>query len=481
MSSPTISQALLSHGAAFPLEPSAETLMEQMAELRAAVLDSSWEVVAQHALSTAGSSQGSAQALTVGSFARRGRMPELFANIIAALMRKIRADPNIGDPATALTQLLPDDVPEEAKDLLLELIADDLDSAEERLTPSPPLKSEDMSGVLAARALALSALSHAAFNLDHALGNSNSFFPREQMIDALGQLVARKQSDLDAAIGSLRDACRRDSGDPQKLAAIAGAGLLAEEAIVHLSHTEAKGLLLFRDLLDEGKGTSAEEVGRILAQAHWQSRDWICFSLAAIRLVPALAFGKDGADEIDALIASARSDMQVKSELPNGTDREIHSLGPQDEGQFIERRGHVTEVSARIDDEDRLIGRVEIQDPSSGARATLAILFVNPANAGIMPGAFVQASGIWRQQLDTIGGSAGLLVDTLAPTELAQASWSFGFLDLAEAWFPRHRNRKNMIWSRAPHRIGGALDPSAQGAAELVFLRFGAVPAEEDQ
>lgn len=70
MSSPTISQALLSHGAAFPLEPSAETLMEQMAELRAAVLDSSWEVVAQHALSTAGSSQGSAQALTVGSFAR---------------------------------------------------------------------------------------------------------------------------------------------------------------------------------------------------------------------------------------------------------------------------------------------------------------------------------------------------------------------------------------------------------------------------
>lgn len=53
-------------------------------------------------------------------------------------MRKIRADPNIGDPATALTQLLPDDVPEEAKDLLLELIADDLDSAEERLTPSPP-------------------------------------------------------------------------------------------------------------------------------------------------------------------------------------------------------------------------------------------------------------------------------------------------------------------------------------------------------
>lgn len=232
--------------------------------------------------------------------------------------------------------------------------------------------------------------------------------------------------------------------------------------------------------LNGGAGGKGEAVARIAILGHEHIRSALALDCAAFRLAVA-AYAPAADDDARQVLASAR-DLSLGGSLPNGIDRDIHALGPEDEGRFVEVMGRITAMSAEIEQDDRLIGRIELTDPSSGAASTLVALFVNPPRVGMVEGGFVRASGTYSEALDLAGGVPGLLVDQLALTTLAGQRWWLAFEALGYKFMPRFRARANLAWTVGPHLPGsGNLDTEPGGASEVLFLQFGrSADVEED-
>jgi hypothetical protein len=83
-------------------------------------------------------------------------------------------------------------------------------------------------------------------------------------------------------------------------------------------------------------------------------------------------------------------------------------------------------------------------DPSSGAQARAAAIFVDWRHAGLTCGSYCRFSATFHSSLAQLGGEPGLLIDRLPESQLAAIGWRFNFLRSAVRWFEPFRNSHNM-------------------------------------
>lgn len=224
-------------------------------------------------------------------------------------------------------------------------------------------------------------------------------------------------------------------------------------------------------LIQSGRGGAAEEIGDLAIAAGTATREAIASTAAALALAMKLATaGRDGTD-IE-LVRSA-STLPFDTTLPDGRNTKLSKLDELPDGDFVEILAVVEAATAGRDGDGKLLGHLDLTDPSSGAQARAVGIFTDWRHVGVTRGSFCRFSATYHPSLAQLGGQAGLLIDRLAESQLASESWRFAFLRSARYWFEPFRNGHNMFWSMGPHDTSESLEDSDRvGAAELVFLKL---------
>ncbi|OSC40279.1 hypothetical protein B8W66_13235 [Mycobacterium decipiens] len=224
-------------------------------------------------------------------------------------------------------------------------------------------------------------------------------------------------------------------------------------------------------LHEDGRGGAAERIGLIAATAGGLTRQAIASLAAGLKLSLDLA-STDSYEGIE--VAEAARTQAFEMTLPNGRNVSLHRLDEVPDSDFVEVSARVAGLSASRDGDGKLIGRLELIDPSSGARAAAAAIFVDWRHVGLTRGSYCSFSAEFRSSLAALGGVAGLLIDRLPQNQLEKQSWRFRFLRSAKRWFEPYRNGHNMIWSLGPHDTEAVslADSEVAGASELVFLEL---------
>ncbi|WP_170409340.1 hypothetical protein [Ruegeria atlantica] len=331
-------------------------------------------------------------------------------------------------------------------------------------------------GALSILARGLLGLAHHAFN--RSLSNPvPPFVPIVAQVDACEALIDQKSAALTEHISNLQAACSAKQPESVAFAALMLRQFCHRE-IPQLARVLAACWRLADALAFSGSGSAAEGCGDLGARGHLVLREMIAFTISGYRLA-GVAGGLPDTEQIQSLYESAGS-LPLDGTMPNGVNRAIHNLAAGDDDTFVEILGRIMDLSSRIDDEDRLIGRIDLTDLSSGAEVTAFGFFLNPVSVGMTKNAFVRLSGTFHTKLDLNDGLPGIIVDRLPLAELANGQWRAGLVRGAMPFFPVYRNSHNTRWTFGPHlQTQGSFDPATAGASELNFLRFG-IPEEDE-
>jgi len=229
-------------------------------------------------------------------------------------------------------------------------------------------------------------------------------------------------------------------------------------------------------LKNSGKGGAAEEIGKIAAKAGHITRESIAAHVSCLRILLELSSIKS-TDKVDELF-SRSSSIPFDRKVPNAKDVELSLLKQSKEGDFVEISGFVVGHEALRTQDNKLISRLTILDPSSGISAKAVAIFTHLAHMGVTIGSYCRINGVYRENSIFLEGESGLEIDRLSLSELEKSSWYLSFLGLSERWYQAWRNGTNMKWGLGPQfvigDINGELDEKASsfGAGELIFPPF---------
>ncbi|WP_444888764.1 hypothetical protein [Microbulbifer sp. JMSA008] len=251
----------------------------------------------------------------------------------------------------------------------------------------------------------------------------------------------------------IKQACLFLAGDIEsKLPQFASA-----QAVIHNTITE---------LLRRGSGGLAERLGDLAVDAHFLTRIAIASQAACYRL----ALGCEGLNS-DREIKNLQKNiytMPFSTTLPNGKNIELSKLEATPEGEFVEIRGFVEEVTSPPQEGGMLLSHLMLKDPSSNAEANAVVRFAHLPHAGICPGAFCRLSGTYRHHSSLFDGKPAVEVDSLALVEIGKSSFEVSFIRLANRWFQPWRSNANLYWSLGAHQVDEHSEATL-GAGELLF------------
>jgi len=332
--------------------------------------------------------------------------------------------------------------------------------------------------VRSAASLAVAALSRGLQGLMHYYFNvSFSSFDPASSIDNLdrvqrtfSQILEKNQSTLLSAQRQLYASVVNDVDTNVVIESAYSLVRLVEDIMPSFAAAQARFLRIVHGLRDAGKGGASEKAGALLASAGFLSREAIASHAAANALT--LEVGATRSSRAEQLLTRA-NDVAFDTDIPNGKNTKLSKLDATDDGTFVEVSGFAQLFQQGRSPDGKLISRVEILDPSSGATASASAVFVHLPHAGVTEGAFLNMSGVYRSSSDLLDGEAGIEIDVLSLADLAARSWRIQLLRYAEPWIEVWRNQLNLYWSIGPHAF--AEDDSEEanrGAAELVFAPF---------
>jgi hypothetical protein len=316
---------------------------------------------------------------------------------------------------------------------------------------------------------------HADLNLAFAgYESSGETLADADVVDAFAELEEGFASELRSAQLALRGALTPELSE-EILPAVGELVGFVERRLPVVARAQAVAHLAAGVLRDRGQGGEAEALGGVAVRAGATTREALASHAAAHR-VALNVFATVQEDEVAELAAMA-SDVPFDADVPNGRDVDLTRLEEVDDGTFVEIRGFVTAHEAERDADGKLISRLDLLDPSSGAQARAAAIFTELAHAGVTRGAFCRVNGIFRVASELCDGGPGVEIDRVSHVELARGSWWAAFLRLSDPWYPHWRNGSNLYWSLGPYRIviaGEEVDEEASdfGAGELIFRPF---------
>jgi len=315
-------------------------------------------------------------------------------------------------------------------------------------------------------------LIHADFNLAYqALEPDAESISEADIRGALKELTEEFASQLRARQLAIYDSLASSRSVREAVEVAESLGAFVEQELPRLARAQAVAHLVSGVLRSKGQNGEAEEIGRITVQAGALTREAIASQVTASLL--AIDLMRLPVPETTNTLISLASAVQFDGRLPNGKDTPLAKLDQVKDGAFVEIEGFVTGLKVIRATEKKLISRVQLTDPSSGATALAATVFTHLPHVGLTRGSFCRINGIFRKESRLIGGRSGVEVDRLAQAELSEKIWRVAFLRTANRWFENWRNGNNMYWSMGPHRIASTpKDVSFLGAGELIFTPF---------
>lgn len=238
---------------------------------------------------------------------------------------------------------------------------------------------------------------------------------------------------------------------------------------------------LMRALLDDGKRSAGEAIGRQLARLGALTRHTIGAAAGLARLGVDLHL--DGRGDPDRARTRERITRAAQTpfdlpQLPNGRNTAIHRLDDAADGDFVEIEGIVREPRALRTSKGALIWRAKLFDPSSRAEVEIATLYTHLGHLGLDEGCFAAINGHVEDASNLLGGRRGIVIDRLALAELQRDSWKLALYDAAKPYYQVHYNGTNARWSLGPHAHDHAkAEITRCGACELMFQPLWASPA----
>ncbi len=463
------------------VEPAFLRVSNALVEHRRSVRSAEWPKVLENSASLLGTGYAYLGLLTreAGSEAQRSRAfvaaGEQLNRIFDAIAKSDSRDQFVADTRETLSANDPD---------LLNRVDDALGKLEQgetlflQINNSINNGSNGNSGTVAGPPadLAIAALSRGLQGLAHYYFNVcfDTFDPRSSI-----EHVDRVQATFSDLLGSTRAILRSAQShlfysalnDPNGI--IDSSFRLArvvEENLPPFVAAQARFLRVAHALREAGKGRASEEAGALLASAGLLSREAFASQAAAYRLTfeTGSAQSSRGTPLLDRV-----GSVAFDTEIPDGRNTELSRLGGMDDGTFVEISGFADSFQQARGPDGKLISQVELTDPSSGAKAKAAAVFVHLPHTGVTEGASINVNGVYRSSSDLLGGESGVECDVLSLSELASKSWRIQLLLYASPWIEVWRNGLNISWSIGPHDFAeDDSEEAKRGAAELVFAPF---------
>jgi hypothetical protein len=336
-------------------------------------------------------------------------------------------------------------------------------------SPAAPVQLPSRLAVAASN-LGLQGLAHHNFNKIF-LSEEPLSTDVEPVLEAFSDLAQGCAERLISAQMRLHDAAAATTNRDQLVAAAQRLGSVAEDIVTPLAAAQARVVRLAADLRSSGRGVLAEKTGLALVGAATTMREAFASYASSGSLVLDLHRPQLAA-ETDSLLSSAATTIPFSAVLPNGANVELSELSTVEGGAFVEISGFAESFRQSRLPDGKLVSVVELRDPSSGATARAAAIFVHLPHTGVTEGAFICLSGIYRKRSVLFGGKPGVQIDALAPEELAAQSWQVQLYALAAPWFMVWRNWLNIQWSMGPHSAAHDSTKARRGAAEMIYTPF---------
>ncbi len=291
----------------------------------------------------------------------------------------------------------------------------------------------------------------------------------EDELGGLWQARADAGEAISAGEVGLHAAC--SGGQREDVAAAARAlGDIVEQMLFPLAALQPVGRSWVAALRAAGRNGDAEQVGHELALHNLLIRRAVADAAVATMLDLDLAL-RQLPEPVTALLDTGGVGFDVG--LPDGRNTTLAQLGPGDEGVFVQVEGFVTDLEAVREPDGKLVGRLGLLDPSSGATAEVATVFLHPGHIGITVGCYVIVHGLYRESSARLEGRPGVETDALAPAALSGQSWQARLWFTAGRWIDVWRSDLNLSWSLGTHTAGpDDSDDPTRGASELIFAPF---------
>jgi hypothetical protein len=451
-------------------------------DVGAAVIEGDWPAVRRASLNSLGMGLAAHGAIRRAMPDRISRTPLIAAQTLIHAFRNIARSPQREELVAGLRSHA-ESVGTEA----LERLAPSLDRlAEGRITGVPlltelrrresltlPSYPEDQA--LAALTRGLLGLIHVEFNLALRHWRENADVLLEDDWNVVLQIELDEfRRDLRAREAGLQGALM---SAPEAEATEAAALALFDRVQLRaprFARIQAAAAQLAELLRDKGRGSEAEVIGARAAEAHECLREAVAAGVAAMHVSLELSRAR-------ALrIASAFADLPLVAQastssfditIPDGKDMELSKLPDAEPDAFVDIGGFVETITVARPD-GKLVSRMGLRDPSSGAAGEAAAIFTDLRHVGVTVGAYCRLSGHFNPSLNLLGGKPGVQIDRLEIATLAKASWRMALLKSAEPWFEPYRNGHNLRWSLGAHEAPpeAVPDSTAAGAAELIYL-----------
>lgn len=215
-----------------------------------------------------------------------------------------------------------------------------------------------------------------------------------------------------------------------------------------------------------GRGQAAEAMGEIARHGSSLVREALASYAAALRLGAEAALGWSSAAA--QLIEHAKA-HPFDASLPDARNVDLSKLVDVKDGDGVEVAGFVESATAVHPAGEKLVGRIELRDPSSGASGWIAGVYLHPRHVGITPGSYVRALGEYHKASKLRGGHPTVEIAALPLVERARHGWRHELLLLALPWYSPWPNRLHVSWSMGPHVRASNGEGPNQGAGELIY------------
>lgn len=438
---------------------------EAVAQLRRATQDADWSAVRARSWQSLGLGTGALRALGIDD----GHAAALDARRAATRTSMIGRMQSAAQTAAGRSRLIAARSALEAQrpevaaalhDLFERLIGGDesaLAAAARQLRVRPRTVAHDLA--IAARVRGVQGLLHAEFNTALALEK-----PRTDATALLGASVAsvnELEKVLRAHQRRLYHSFGADHRDDAAQAANAIVDAL-EQRLPSFGVALARMHAAASALRAAKKGGAAERLGGVAVRGSALVRESIATLAACLRI--AVEHNLTWSEELDQLFDGTAT-LAFDAALPDGKNVELAHLASVSDGAMVDVAGFVTHVEAVHPGEKKLVGRVELLDPSSGGTGWIAGVYIDPLHVGIAPGAYVRATGTYRTNSKLRDGEPTVDIEALSLTPLAAKGWRIALLGLAHPWYSPWPNRLALAWSLGPHVPADG----AEGAGELVY------------
>jgi hypothetical protein len=228
------------------------------------------------------------------------------------------------------------------------------------------------------------------------------------------------------------------------------AGLI-EHRMPGFARAQAYAALATRILRGQGKYDAAAELGREALKASALTREAVASHAASYLLAMDLLEREYRKEVIP--ISDRGSASQFDVPLPEGHKISLHLLDQVEEGEFIEVEGFAITQKVIFSSDGKPHSRMEIIDPSSGAKAFIVAVNTQFPNLGVTKGAFCRASGIYRRMSKLYDQKPAIEINDLPLESLANESWRIAFLISVDRWFRCWSSSgTNIYWSLGPQR-----------------------------